>query len=75
MSEIVVRDGKILTIDEQKLHKELVGTISGPADAKEKEELLNRLRPYILDHYEEKIPIPEVFSSFYAVNRRDSPIN
>ncbi len=71
--EVLMRDGEILTTDEEALKEELVDSLSAPEgpDAGRRTRLLEELRPHILRHYQEIEPIPEEIRPFYPLNRRD----
>ncbi len=70
--EVVMREGEIQGIDEEKLTAELIDSISASdrAGSRRRVELLQKLRPYILQHFEKYRPLPDRIPPFYPVNRR-----
>lgn len=68
--QVLMRDGNMLTIDEEALKHELVHSLTASSSQGEAE-LLEQLRPHILRHYQDLAPIPEAFRPFYPLNRRD----
>ncbi len=70
---VLMRDGKILTVDEERLKEELVSSLTAPEgpEAEHRAHLLKKLRPHVLEHYESIEPIPDSIRPFYPVNRRD----
>jgi 5-methylthioadenosine/S-adenosylhomocysteine deaminase len=68
--KVILRDGKILTINEEDMLTALTKSIVPHKSAEARSDFLRELYPHIADFYKEWKGIPNVFKPYYVVNNR-----